>query len=391
MSIYHFDTVNSNINGTSDNFAIFGAPITVINPNNLSLWDAGSQQSITWNASGTEDIALYHNGTLLLSIVTNIGVNGSGTGSYFWTLPNNLLDGTYMICIMDHANTTISNYSEGFTISAVAPTISNLLLSPLAPTNSMPLQLTYLFADFDGLPENGTQIQWYRNNILQSGLNNFISVPITYLVKGDQWYAELQPYNGEDFGNWSLSNTITIVNSPPTATNVTLSPSSPFAIDQISINYTYHDNDSDPAGSPIILWYLNGILQPQYTNLTILPSFASTGEDVWYAILTPYDGFAFGQRVQTANITVLINYIPTINTCPQNMTYNQWLVSDVISFNFMVNDSTRDVSPTFSVWYSGTLANGTEIEETILLTNQTWASGNLTIVSFDPSSFSLGT
>ena len=116
---------------------------------------------------------------------------------------------------------------------------------------------------------------WYDNierklledGTLQGMLNGSRTVPACYTVKGQEWYCELRPSDGTDFGQWfNLQNNITINNTPPSARDLAIIPMNPNTEDVLIATYYYNDNDTDPECDVNIIWFKDGVLQENLTD-----------------------------------------------------------------------------------------------------------------------------
>ncbi|MBN2155484.1 MAG: BspA family leucine-rich repeat surface protein [Candidatus Lokiarchaeota archaeon] len=109
------DASNETVYDLSEYFEIFNPTITVTAPTELSSWETGTSQTITWTSTGTitsMNIELYKNGVLVQTIITET----DNDGSYSWTLPANLEDSQYQIKIVDASDETVYDFSDGFEI-----------------------------------------------------------------------------------------------------------------------------------------------------------------------------------------------------------------------------------------------------------------------------------
>jgi uncharacterized protein (TIGR02145 family) len=107
--------------GNQQPFTTAATPyITVTSPAGSDHWMDLEVKNITWTTNITEKvvISLYKSGSLLLTIVASPGA--ANTGSYTWTLPNNLTYGSdYKIRISSVNNSSIYGESPLFKISEV--------------------------------------------------------------------------------------------------------------------------------------------------------------------------------------------------------------------------------------------------------------------------------
>ena len=141
--------------------------------------------------------------------------------------------------------------------------------------------------------------------------------------------------NGDNGDAWStksvtITETIVVSNTPPTASDVQISPSSATSSDDITLTYTFSDQDSgDTESGTTIHWSFNGTHQPQFDGMmTISSTFTSKGDN-WQASVTPSDGEDFGATESSNTITVL-NSLPTISSAaisPLNPTSSEDLIA----------------------------------------------------------------
>jgi len=97
-----------------------------------------------------------------------------------------------------------------------APSADNLVVGPrktLQPIDTDALTATYAYHDLDENVELGSEIRWYRNGALQSGLNNILTVPASSTSVGDAWYFTVRPRDGKDFGTIATSPTVNIISN----------------------------------------------------------------------------------------------------------------------------------------------------------------------------------
>ena len=130
----------------------------------------------------------------------------------------------------------------------------------------------------------------------------------------------------------SITETVVVSNNPPTASNVQISPSSPTSSDDITLTYTFSDQDSGDAESgTTIHWSQNGAHQSQFDGLMTISSTSLLKGDSWQASVTPSDGEDFGATVNSNTITVL-NSLPSISSAtisPPNPTVDDDLTASI--------------------------------------------------------------
>ncbi|MEX2755154.1 MAG: hypothetical protein Q6365_007140, partial [Candidatus Sigynarchaeota archaeon] len=79
--------------------------------------------------------------------------------------------------------------------------------------------------------------------------------------------------------------------------------------DDLVAGWTYSDADGDPQGAARIRWYLGGIVQPAYNDLTTQPASTTAKGQQWYFTVEPFDGTAYGS-LQTSPTRTIGNSAP---------------------------------------------------------------------------------
>lgn len=190
------------------------------------------------------------------------------------------------------------------------PVASNLDLTPSPPQTANTLTATYDYYDEDGDGESGSEIRWYKDTVQQGAHDDSATVGSGYTSKGEDWYFTIKPSDGMAFGTLQTSETETVINTPPVAGSVTLTPSSPCVSDDLVASYNYSDDDGDGESGTEIRWYKDTVLQSAYNDLTTLPSSATSVGDEWYYTVKPHDGDEFG-TLQTSPTRTVVSKIST--------------------------------------------------------------------------------
>ena len=190
----------------------------------------------------------------------------------------------------DEWDTTTYQISEGSAPANTAPTLSNLLLSPATASTTDTLVLSYTFDDVDGDTEAGSTIQWFKNSVLETSLNGMMSVSSSQTEKGENWNAEVTPNDGTDFGTMIASSSITIGNSAPILSSVSIGISNPGTTDDLSVVNSSSDADAMDTLTYEYRWYLDGNIQSSLDGLSPLPSFATRNGDSWEIEMRVSDG-----------------------------------------------------------------------------------------------------
>ncbi len=130
----------------------------------------------------------------------------------------------------------------------------------------------------------------------------------THFDRGDAVSCTVTPDDSEDVGTSLTSATITISNTSPEATSVSISPTSALADDTLTANASgWSDDDGDSEGY-LYQWYVDGTEVSGGNASTLAGAFAkseSVTVEAW-----PYDGTDAGSSVTSAAL-VIGNTAPT--------------------------------------------------------------------------------
>jgi len=199
------------------------------------------------------------------------------------------------------------------TIRNSKPTVTNVRITPDKLLTTTDLNADYEYSDLDKDIESGTEIMWYQNDIVIPELKNKFTISHNLTKKDEVWYFTLRPRDGQDLGDLVTSDKITIQNSPPSATNLTITPSYPSSDDNLEASYNYSDYDYDPESTPVIRWYQNGLRRAELDDKLIADSEYTEKGDIWYFTLSVSDGFDFSETTTSHYITIG-NTIATITS-----------------------------------------------------------------------------
>ena len=199
-------------------------------------------------------------------------------------------------------------------VSNVAPTVNNVLIAPTAPSTSDDMTVSYTFSDDDGDAEIGTTVAWFRDGAPQAGQTS-LTLPSSATSKGESWYVEITPSDGEDAGTTVASNAVVVVNSAPSMLSVTPSSVAPDTSDDVTFALQSEDLDGDAVSSTEIRWHLNGARVESLDDAPTLPSFATRPGDVWTVDVRVSDGTDVSSWLTSDSITVgSSNQAPAVST-----------------------------------------------------------------------------
>jgi len=120
------------------------------------------------------------------------------------------------------------------TVKNSLPSASSLAVSPSSPYTPDNLTATYVYYDADGDLDTGTEIRWYRNDILQPEFNDTLIIPANATAKGETWYFTVRPKDGTDFGELQISPIVVIQNSAPSLSGVMMTPDPAYSNDTLT-------------------------------------------------------------------------------------------------------------------------------------------------------------
>ena len=186
-----------------------------------------------------------------------------------------------------------------------------LMPEPIAPGE--PVQ-----AQVDAEDEDGDAIllrhQWFANGEPIAGESKSTLLP-TMLKRGDRLVVESVPSDGKAEGTPVRSQPVTMPNSPPEATRLTLGPSPAHIGDRVNVEAESKDQDGD-AITYSYRWFRNNV--PVEGGRGDQPNLDTTGfarGDVILVDVTPQDGIEKGRTFRSPPLAI-VNNRPTITSAP---------------------------------------------------------------------------
>lgn len=189
------------------------------------------------------------------------------------------------------AGTTVS--SDAVTILNSTPSASGVVISPTSPTTTETLTaVTSGWSDADGDSEAYTY-QWYVDGVAVSSGGTSRTLAGTAFVKHQSVYVVVTPTDGSASGSARTSDPVDVVNTPPTAPVVLVTPTDAEPEDNLFCSITTASTDADgDSVSYSYTWWLEGVMS-SVTSAT-LPASYTEDDDTWTCQVTPYDGEAYG-------------------------------------------------------------------------------------------------
>lgn len=177
------------------------------------------------------------------------------------------------------------------TIGDTVPSISAVTISPASPTPTSTLTCGWSgWSDNDGDVDQST-IAWTIDGVA-SGTGTTLPGPFD---AGSNVTCTVTPFDGFSAGT-ALSDTVTITNTPPVVSTVTLAPDPAFTDDTLAVVVSSYDADGD-ALSVTYTWYVNGTLIAA-TGSTLDGSWFDRDDDV-YVVVEADDGIAVDSLAST--------------------------------------------------------------------------------------------
>lgn len=173
------------------------------------------------------------------------------------------------------------------------PVLASATISPVDPTtNSTVTALPSGFTDADGDPGQYTYA-WYVNGGLVAGATTAQLQGTLYFQKHDFLEVEITPFDGDDYGPPAMSAPLEVLNAPPGAPIVQITPNLPDNDDTLVCSITLGSTDAD--GDLVTYsynWKRNGVNAGITVN-NVGPASTAYG-DAWICEVTPDDGEDLG-------------------------------------------------------------------------------------------------
>jgi len=225
-----------------------------------------------------------------------------GTGTVTFTLAALLADGNGQKTNDDWGTLSIDIPEEN-----LPPVITNVQITPLNPTSSDSLELSYDYDDNED-DVDSSSIAWFKNGVSDSQDTSLIDY--TKTKRDDVWSVQIIPNDGENSGV-IVTTEITILNSKSIASNLSISPSGPSQNNDLTASWDEYDEDDDPVSSSI-KWFNNNTHQTDLDGLTTVSSSFTKEHEEWFFSITLNDTFE-DKTINSTKVTLnLVNDVPTI-------------------------------------------------------------------------------
>lgn len=114
-----------------------------------------------------------------------------------------------------------------------------------------------------------------------------------------------------DVGTSVGSAQVELVNVPPTARDLVITPAMPRSDQDLQLAYVYEDINGDLEQGSRIQWTRDGMLMPAYAGMLTVPASATSRRDVWRAQVQPRDGTDFAPAFTFSTPVIILNTPPT--------------------------------------------------------------------------------
>ncbi len=123
------------------------------------------------------------------------------------------------------------------------------------------------------------------------------------LQRGKTYYGQIKVIDAQNStSGWKRFSFL--YNQQPEITIAAISPSSPSISDDLTLSYTYFDNDDDAEDETFVRWFRNGTNERQFDNQLVIESSNMAYGDTWSADILPHDGYEYGPRYSTNSVSV---------------------------------------------------------------------------------------
>ena len=161
-------------------------------------------------------------------------------------------------------------------------------------------------SDPDGQQIQSTQIVWKKNGAQVSAFNDATEVPSSATSKGETWTVEARASDGIAWSSWKMSESLTILNTPPEIVSVSILPQGDISSwDDLTVVWEQTDLDGDNQSNSQITWWVDGEWIQEYNGWTTIPYNETVLDHTWAAEVRPGDGEDLGVAVRTSERAIL--------------------------------------------------------------------------------------
>ena len=248
--------------------------------------------------------------TPTLSYIWSVGGTLSSESSDTFTGPFVYGETIECTATASDAMETGTSMSASTTVLNSAPVISSVTIDPTIAYTDSTFTASIVLNDVDAAQSNSltASYQWYVDDSPIGGdINTLSNATLNeFFAKGQEVYVIVTPNDGVESGTPTQSNTVSVLNSLPVLTSISLSPD-PAVMNQDDLICDVTATDAD--GDTILYTYTwsdsDGIVDTVVDSSDTSNTFLATDltEDTWSCSVTPFDGEAYGVS-DIASVTV---------------------------------------------------------------------------------------
>ncbi|MEC8381474.1 MAG: fibrinogen-like YCDxxxxGGGW domain-containing protein, partial [Myxococcota bacterium] len=284
--------------GTTNATVIISNTNPSIGSVNISPATPGVNDSASCTASGID----LDGDSIAMSYEWSSGTNALGSGNTLDLSTTSLQRGDTLTCTATAAdgNGGQAIDSTTATIGNSAPEITGVEILVNGTPSGTALAGDTLscnalgYTDADG--DSGQFIYQWKVNGAPTASSASIN---SGFVRTDVVSCELTPFDGQSFGV-SQTAAVTINNSPPVISSVSLSPSSPNINSTITANIVATDLDGDNI-TYLYSWLVNGT--PVYNGTSLTSAYFTQGDNIALEV-APDDGITTGPNVTSSSLFI---------------------------------------------------------------------------------------
>ena len=251
--------------------------------------------------------------------------------------------------------------SDTLTISNSPPTVDKVLFSPTDAGTDDVITAVVSTTDVDGDTVSLTYV-WSIDGSTLAETGSSLDGS-SYFEKGDQIDLVVTPDDGTEPGAPSSATSNAIVNTPPTAPEISIDPGESAGGEDLvcRIDGISSDADGDPVTYTVVWlqdeWIYSGTTTTDYAGDTVPGTAVSTGE-VWTCVITPNDGEEDGES-STDKLTIgATNSEPVVDSI--GLSPSDPATDDTVTATVSTSDDDGD---TVTLSYDWTV-NGSSVAET---------------------------
>jgi hypothetical protein len=221
----------------------------------------------------------------------------------------------------DGESTGASVLSNAVPVVNTAPILLAVNVEPTDPPLSTD---TFTCAPFGWIDPDGDlpdfTFRWFVNGVEVEGETTPTLTGVS-LVPDMTIACEATPVDNEGSGQAAMSAPVAIINHPPTLDSVALSPAEPDTLAELTCSPTgFVDPDGEPEGY-LYSWLVNDQTLDAEDSAT-LGGESFVADDLVICRVTPFDGFAQGDPVDSNAVTIknTAPAIASVNVIPDNGT-----------------------------------------------------------------------